>query len=201
MKIAKCVAAAAIVIALSASVPTWAQMSGDKAMKAGGKANPAEVYDKLLSMQEKEIVSLAEAMPADKFDFAPSQAIFVPSQKVDFSNPKPVMTFAQEVKHLTMANYGFFATKDNKPTVDRKTISNLKTKDEIIAALKASYAFAHKSVSAMTTANGFVEFESDGRKTTMAATFAFGLAHMNDHYGQLNEYLRMNGIVPPASRK
>ncbi len=78
MKIAKCVAAAAIAIALSASVPMWAQMSGDKAMKAGGKANPAEVYDKLLSMQEKEIVGLAEAMPADKYDFAPNQGIFNP---------------------------------------------------------------------------------------------------------------------------
>jgi uncharacterized damage-inducible protein DinB len=192
------VAAVMAVTAASASAQMAGMKMDDKSMAsdAAGKS-----FDDLLSLIEGEVVASAEAMPADKFDFAPSQAIFVPSQKVDFSNPKPVMTFAQEVKHLTMANYGFFATKDNKPTVDRKTISNLKTKDEIIAALKASYAFAHKSVSTMTTANGFVEFESDGRKTTMAATFAFGLAHMNDHYGQLNEYLRMNGIVPPASRK
>jgi hypothetical protein len=174
--------------------------SGGKGMMMAGDA-AGKSFDNLLSLQEKEVVGSAEAMPADKFDFAPSQAIFVPSQKVDFSTPKPVMTFAQQVKHLTAANYGFFATKEMKPTVDRKAIGNLKTKDEIIAALKESFVFAHKSVSMMTKENAFVETESNGEKTTMAATFAFGLAHMNDHYGQLNEYLRMNGIVPPASRK
>jgi hypothetical protein len=129
------VAAVMAVTAASASAQMAGMKMDDKSMAsdAAGKS-----FDDLLSLIEGEVVASAEAMPADKFDFAPSQAIFVPSQKVDFSNPKPVMTFAQEVKHLTMANYGFFATKDNKPTVDRKTISNLKTKDEIIAALRAT---------------------------------------------------------------
>jgi uncharacterized damage-inducible protein DinB len=30
---------------------------------------------------------------------------------------------------------------------------------------------------------------------------AFGVAHAFDHYGQMVEYLRMNGIVPPATRR
>jgi uncharacterized damage-inducible protein DinB len=174
--------------------------SGDKSMAMTGDV-AGKSFDDVLSVAEKEIVGTAEAMPADKFDFAPSQAIFTSSQKVDFTNPKAVSTFAEMVKHLAQANYYFFGSKTMKPQVDVKAIKSLKSKDEIIAALKASFAYAHMTVSSMTTSTGFVENENEGEKSTLAATYAFGLMHMNDHYGQLNEYLRMNGIVPPASRK
>lgn len=195
---------AAAVMAAGLTVSANAQMgnmcNGGKAMAMKGDV-AGKSFDDVLSVAEKEIVASAEAMPADKYDFAPSQAIFVPSQKVDFSTPKPVMTFAQEVKHIASANYYFFGSKAMKPPIDPKSIGALKSKDEIIAALKASFAYAHMSVSSMTAATAFVEQEDEGQKSTTAATYAFGLMHMNDHYGQLNEYLRMNGIVPPASRK
>jgi hypothetical protein len=190
----------AVGLAASANAQMNNMCSGGKGMAMSGDVS-GKSFDDVLSVAEQEIVASAEAMPADKFDFAPSQAIFVPGQKVDFSNPKPVMTFAQEVKHLASANYYFFGSKTMKPSIDPKSISALKSKDEIIAALKASFAYAHMTVSSMTTATAFVEQENEGHKSTQAATFAFGLMHMNDHYGQLNEYLRMNGIVPPASRK
>jgi hypothetical protein len=197
--------AAASVAACMCTVGAQAQM----AMKADNKtmAKPASgdkagrSFDDLLGLAEQEIVANAEAMPADKYDFAPSKAIFKEGQTVDFTSPKPVSTFGEMVKHLTGANYYFFATAENKPGAELKGLKDLKTKEQIVAALKESFAFAHKSVSAMTVANGFDETESEGHKTTRAAAFAFGLMHMNDHYGQLNEYLRMNGIVPPASRK
>lgn len=194
---------AAAVVAVSLVSSAQAQMGnmcGGKGMAMTGDA-AGKSLDDVLSASEKNIVGSAEAMPADKYDFAPSQAIFAPSQKVDFSSPKPVMTFAQEVKHIAQANYYFFGSKAMKPPIDPKSISSLTSKDEIIAALKASFVYAHMTVSSMTAATGFVVSESDGRKTTPAATYAFGIGHMNDHYGQLNEYLRMNGIIPPASRK
>jgi uncharacterized damage-inducible protein DinB len=37
-------------------------------------------------------------------------------------------------------------------------------------------------------------------KSTRLHLATFGVAHAYDHYGQMVEYLRMNGIVPPASR-
>jgi uncharacterized damage-inducible protein DinB len=157
--------------------------------------------DEVLSIYEKQIVDAAEAMPADKYDFAPAQDDFKAGFKVDFANPKPVMTFAKEVKHLAQSNYYFFKPGGGKPESDPKAIGDLKTKDEIVAALKASFAYAHKSVSSMTAANAFDPLEVEGGKSTRNASYAFGMAHMGDHYGQLNEYLRMNGIVPPASRK
>ena len=44
--------------------------------------------------------------------------------------------------------------------------------------------------------------ESPGKSKSSRLRLAeFGVAHAYDHYGQMIEYLRMNGIVPPASRK
>jgi uncharacterized damage-inducible protein DinB len=203
MTIAKCMAAVAVAMALSASVPAQAQMNmgSDKSMKAGGKANPAEVYDKLLTMQEKEIVGLAEAMPADKYDFAPSQAIFQSSQKVEFSAPKPVSTFGQQLAHVASANYYFFGVGGEKPSVDPDAIEKLTKKDEIVKALKDSFAYAHKAVAGFTGDNVFA-LETYGKgQATRGGMATFGLGHMMDHYGQLVVYLRTNGMVPPASRK
>ena len=53
------------------------------------------------------MMGAVKAMPADKFDFAPSQAIFVPGQKTEFAT---VRTFAQQATHVAQANYFFYST-------------------------------------------------------------------------------------------
>ena len=86
-------------------------------------------------------------MPADKYNFAPSQAIFVPSEKVDFSSPKSVNTFGQTVAHIAQANYYFFSTLGGaKPDVDMKAMGNLTSKDDAVKALEGSFAYAHKQL-------------------------------------------------------
>jgi uncharacterized damage-inducible protein DinB len=72
------------------------------------------------------------------------------------------------------------------------------SKDDTVKALTASFAFAHKQIATMTAANAFASVKDDSTRSSMVA---FGIAHGFDHYGQLAEYLRMNGIVPPASQK
>ena len=69
-------------------------------------------------------------------------------------------------------------------------------------ALKDSYTFAHAAVNTITNDNAFMSVPGpDKWKLTRASTATFALAHSMDHYGQMVEYLRMNGIVPPASRQ
>jgi hypothetical protein len=166
---------------------------------AGTIIEPGKSLDGLLKMYEGEITDAAKAMPADKYNFAPSQAIFVPSEKVDFSSPKSVNTFGQTVAHVAQANYYFFSTLGGaKPDVDMKAMGNLTSKDDAVKALEGSFAYAHKQLATLTAANAFASVKDDQTKTSMAA---FGIAHMCDHYGQMVEYLRMNGIVPPASQK
>jgi len=148
---------------------------------------PAEVYGRLLSSLETNFVSAAEAMPDDKYDFAP------PATLGEF---KGVRTFGEEVKHVALANT-FFFHDPTKPLVDnRADFDKLKTKAEIVKALKDSFTLAHTYVDAITVDNAFV-MTSNGTRAGIASQ---GLAHLNDHYGQMVVYLRMNGIIPPASR-
>jgi hypothetical protein len=162
-----------------------AQMSAPAKPAIGTPIPPAEVYGNILNTIEQEFVSAAEAMPEDKYDFAPTQGEF-----------KGVRTFAEEVKHVTEANDYYFHDPA-KPLVDfRAGIEKLKTKAEIVAALKDSFAQAHGFVNSITRGNDFLAIASG----TRAGNATIGLEHAMDHYGQMVEYLRMNGIVPPASQ-
>lgn len=151
----------------------------------GTLMTPSQTYGKLLGIMEQQFVGAAEAMPENKYDFAPTQGEF-----------KGVRTFGEQIKHVAEAN-GFFFHDPAKPMVDtRPDIEKLKTKADIVKALKDSFAQAHAYVDSMTAENAFV-MTANGTRAGMAA---FGIAHFMDHYGQLVVYLRMNGIVPPASR-
>jgi uncharacterized damage-inducible protein DinB len=151
----------------------------------GTLMTPAETYGKLLSAMEQEFVSAAEAMPENKYDFAPTQGEF-----------KGVRTFGEQVKHVAEANTYFFHDP-TKPLIDnRADFEKLKTKAEIVAALKESFKLAHTYVDGITAQNAFV-MTANGTRGGMAA---LGISHLMDHYGQMVVYLRMNGIVPPASR-
>ena len=157
---------------------------------AGSTVAPAQVYGHLLSLMENEFVGAAQAMPEDKYGFAP------PASAGEF---KGVRTFGEQVKHVTEANYYFFSTlSDDEMKAKGEAIGKLSTKAEIVQALKDSFTQAHAYVDAITPENAFVAFGKNGN--TRAGQATFGLAHFMDHYGQMAEYLRMNGIVPPASR-
>ena len=159
------------------------------------KVDPAKAMDTMIGILESEVVPAAKAMPAEKYSFAPSSTA-MPGAKFD-----GVRTFGSEVAHMAAANYFFFgASSGMKPDVDVKAIGQLKTKDELVAALEKSFVFAHKAAATLTTANAFEPVEVDGHQTRITGE-AFGVAHAFDHYGQMVEYLRMNGIVPPASQK
>ena len=140
-------------------------------------------------MMEKEFVDAAEAMPEDKFNFAPA------ATAGDF---KGVRSFGAQVKHVADANYYFFGGNMSEADMKAKhdAIEKMTSKADIIQALKDSLAQAHTFVGGITAENAFVTTEH-GTRGGMAS---FGLAHMMDHYGQMVVYLRMNGIVPPASR-
>lgn len=184
---------------VSGGVQMRAQMSGPPPSPSiGTKEDPAQAVDGLLSLMEMQVVGAAKAMPADKYSFAPAQAIFAPSQKTEFDT---VRTFVGQVTHLAQANYFFFGWSGIKPDRDVKAIASITTKDEAVAALQASFAYAHKAIATITAENAFVAIKPIDGYSTRVTIAAFAAAHGNDHYGQMVEYLRMNGIVPPASAK
>jgi len=138
----------------------------------------------------------AKAMPAEKYSFAPSAAIFAPSQAADF---KGVRTFAAQLTHIAEANYYYAGMASGiKMDADLKAIDSLTDKSKVVAALQASFDFAHKAMATLTAKNAF---ESVHEYDTRASLAGGLVAHGFDHYGQLVVYLRMNGVIPPASAK
>ena len=134
-------------------------------------------------------------MPEDKYSFAPTNGEF-----------KGVRTFAEQVKHVAAVNYVFgSAVLGEKAPVDTGGESgpdSIKSKAEIMKFLKDSFVYLHKSLSSITASNELDQLALfDGQlKAARSGVGAFSCAHPMDHYGQIVEYLRMNGIVPPASR-
>lgn len=181
---------------VSGCIGMRAQMGLPPAPPPGTQEDPAKAVDGLLSLMEWQVMGAARAMPADKYGFAPAQDIFVPSQKTQFAT---VRTFVAQVTHLAQANYFFFSWSGIKPDRDLKAIGAIRTKDEAVAALEASFVYAHKAIATITPENAFVAIKPIDGYSTRVTIAAFAAAHGNDHYGQMVEYLRMNGIVPPAS--
>ena len=151
----------------------------------------------LAKLTEKVIVSAADAMPADKYGFAPTDGEF-----------KGVRTFGQMVKHLSATNYILAAAAlGEEPPADAGEELGpeaVRTKAEILNYLKGSFAYLGRAAEAI--GQGRVAVKSSPispLKSTEATGLSLvveSLAHAFDHYGQMVEYLRMNDVVPPASR-
>jgi len=160
------------------------------------KKTLSQVVDSATQRLERDFVPAAEAMPEDKYSFAPTNGEF-----------KGVRTFAEQIKHYAATNYLVASMiLGEKPPVDvndEKGPDSVKSKAEILKFLKDSFAYAHKAVATVTDANAVEPIPTpDGKSTTTRLSLAMLFAwHGYDHYGQMVEYLRMNGIVPPASRK
>jgi hypothetical protein len=156
----------------------------------------ASTLDREIINIEKQIVEVAEAMPEDKFNFSPE------SLHILGSDYKGVRTFAVQVKHVAASNYFIWSprTGDKLPEglKNGNGPENLKTKADIIKFLQDSFALGHKAAATFTTENMLQTAQNS--KSTRLHLATFGVAHAFDHYGQMVEYLRMNGIVPPASR-
>ena len=186
----------AVAAMLLGAMNAKAQMGGAPiGPPVGTVVTPANAIDPLISVWEYQFVGVAKAMPADKYDFKPMTNVPA-GAKFD-----GVRSFADEVKHVAQANFYFYSAASGlKPEADMKAIGELKTKAEIVSALEASFAFAHKAVATLTLDNSFKAIKSVDGMSTPIALMAFGPAHGYDHYGQMVEYLRMNGLLPPGSK-
>ncbi len=154
------------------------------------------IFEGQLRSAESEIVSLVEAMPEAKFNFAPTNGEF-----------KGVRTFAEQAKHVAAVLYVVSAAaKGEKPPVDtggEAGPASVKTKAEVVKFMRDAFAYARGVAGSMTAESLTQTVPSPFGGGTMAKGSLVSLAtwHSFDHYGQMVVYARMNGIVPPASRR
>jgi uncharacterized damage-inducible protein DinB len=177
------------VLALAASCAAQNKKGKDE------RRTVTQVLDHTVSNMEHEFVPAAEAMPEDKFGFAPTNGEF-----------KGVRTFGQQIKHVAAVNYELGAAiLEEKPPVDigdESGPASITSKADILKYLNDSFVYVHRAVQTINDKNLVETVRSpfgEGKVSRLGLATSVA-AHGFDHYGQMVEYLRMNGIVPPASR-
>ena len=154
---------------------------------------PGDALVAVVNIAKAEFMGAAEAMPEEKYSYAPNNGEF-----------KGVRTFAQQVKHVAAVNYIIGgAVLQEKPPIElggENGPDSVKTKADILKFAGDSFDYLLKALASVTEKNQLDTVDSFFGKVPRLSIASFGGAHPFDHYGQMVEYLRMNGIVPPASR-
>ena len=146
-----------------------------------------------LRMVEGQLLGVAEAMPESKYSFVPTAGKFDDAR-----------SFGEQIKHAACAQFGFFNEIEHKTPpseCEKGGPSKASTKAELIQYLRDSFDYGNRVLATMTPQNALdiVEGRYAGPNTRLGMA-VIAVWHMTDHYGQLVEYLRMNGIIPPATQ-
>ena len=178
---------------LSAAFGWVAPAQTKPAATAPHQVAPAAAVEDIVDRFQHEILSAAQAMPAERYSFSPA-ALNIPG-----ANFVKVRTFAEELKHVAQSNFAIASNiTGGEPAADPKVVGALEHKDDIIAALISSFMAVHAAMATITPANqnDAVDDPGVGPHQSKLSEAAWVAAHGYDHYGQIVEYLRMNGIVP-----
>jgi hypothetical protein len=155
----------------------------------------ADMFQQQLNLVEHDLVSLAEAMPAEKYDFRPASGAF-----------EGMRTFGEQIRHAATMIYMAAAivlqekspfgpgTNDNGP-------DGVQGKGPIVEYLRNSIAYARTAMASLNEKNQLDPLHTYFGSQPRAAVAAGIAFHSYDHYGQLVVYARMNGITPPSSRR
>jgi hypothetical protein len=155
----------------------------------------ADMYGKQVDLVEHDLVSLARAMPADKYDFRPASGAFI-----------GVRTFGEQVKHAATMIYmtAAIVLEEKSPYGPGKNDNgpdSIQGKEQIVEYLESSLAYARKAMASLTEENQLdplTTYFGSQPRVEVAAGIAY---HSYNHYGQMVVYARMNGVVPPSSQR
>jgi hypothetical protein len=120
-------------------------------------------------------------------------------------NFEGVRSFAEQVKLVACANCGFFNEIEGKTPPDhceKGGPAKARTKAELVKYLRESFDYGNQVLNTINTQNAFTRVDGPyaGPNTRLGIAVA-AVWHIADHYGQVVEYLRLNGIVPPSTKQ
>ena len=166
------------------------------AQQSAAPATTAAVLIMHMQWMEQSFVPAAEAMPGDKFFWAPASGEF-----------KQVRTFAEQLLHVGEVNFLLAAAILGEKLPAGSALKTMPPEDRknrfaILKYLKNSFRYTHKALASITEQNARVAIQHPifDLVTTRMGLGIVSIAHPFNHYGQIVEYLRLNSIVPPASR-
>lgn len=153
------------------------------------------VIQDMIGASEKQLTGVAKEMPEDKYEFAPTQGEF-----------RGVRNFAKQIKHAASVHYLVAASILGDPITadmsDERGPDSAKTKAEVLKYLDDSFAYLKKAAATIDDKNAFSPIKGvfGSAPATRLELIVLAVAHSSNHYGQVVEYLRMNGLVPPRSQ-
>ena len=186
------VMAAAVVLFLG-STAAFAQDSKTPQAASNSKgeqaspANPFSTHNKFTYARAKTIlVSSAEKMPEENYNFKPTEA---------------VRSYGQIVGHVADAQYMFCSLALGESNPDHKIEQTKTTKADLVAALKEAVAYCDKAYDGMTDASGAQMVKLFGMDMPKFGALNINNMHDMEHYGNLVTYMRLKNIVPPTSEQ
>jgi len=152
---------------------------------ASAQDNPLSAWTKgAYGMVQGILLRTVEKVPEENYSFKPTEA---------------VRSFGQIVGHVADSQYAFcsiaLAEKNPAPKVEETKTS----KADLIAALKAAFAYCDKAYDGMTDASGAQTVKLFGKDTPKLSVLTVNQMHNLEHYGNLVTYMRLKNIVPPTS--
>ncbi len=149
--------------------------------------NPlADAFRANAADEAKNLVAAAEEMPADKYGYKPT-----PAQ----------MSFGQIVVHLSSGNDALCGALTGVKAPMRSKVAVTDSKDVLVARLKETFDFCHDALAKLTDAGLGTEVPVFGRKFTRARLELVIVGDWADHYSQVSNYLRINGLLPPTAKR
>lgn len=144
-------------------------------------------YDGEWGHASRQLVTLAEATPAEKFAWRPAEG---------------VRSMSEVYMHIALANFYLLSVTGPKlPSGIRENMEKSVTaKTEVIGWLKRSFEAVKTAHAAETPEDLRRKVKINGRDATVDGMYLRIIVHANEHMGQLVAYARMNGIVPPWSK-
>jgi hypothetical protein len=155
----------------------------------------AGLHNRLLDLVETDLMSLARAMPEDRYDFRPTGGAF-----------GDVRTFGEQVRHVaTMIFMTAALVLEERSPVGPGAGDNgpddVRGKEAIVQYLERAITYARRAMSSLTEANHLDPLETFFGSQPRIEVAAGVLYHSYNHYGQMVVYARMNGVVPPSSQR
>lgn len=130
------------------------------------------------------VVNLADIIPEAKYDYRPTPEI---------------RSFREQLTHLVWENLNYMSIVAGDPPPDRAKIEAMQSRDEIMKALRESYAYGERTLANLTDAKAVEKITFRGQPAVRWYPVLFNIQDSMDHYGNLVVYVRLNGLVPPRT--
>jgi uncharacterized damage-inducible protein DinB len=130
------------------------------------------------------VLNLAESIPEAKYDYKPTPE---------------VRTFREQLTHIVSENMNYVSMAAGDPPPDRPKLEALRGREEILKALRDSYAYGEKTLAALTDEKAIEKVNMRGQMVLRWYPVLYDIQDNMDHYGNLVVYVRLNGMVPPKT--